>query len=114
MRAPPEVRLDVQVLWKGLYFQELHDRACLYALPPQAEAVNNSLRQIKCIQLQLEVIGQGTPMLALRDFTQQQTVCHAEAASSEVASVLLVGGKGRLGAEAASVLLVGGRGEIGC
>ena len=109
MRAPPEVRLDVQVLWKGLYFQELHDRACLYALPPQAEAVNNSLRQIKCIQLQLKVIGQGTPMLALRDFTLQQTVCHAEAAS-----VLLVGGKGRLGAEAASVLLVGGRGEIGC
>ena len=53
-------------------------------------------------------------MLALRDFTQQQTVCHAVAASSEAASVLLVGGKGRLGAETASVLLVGGRGEIGC
>ena len=96
------------------FLQHSNDRACLYALPPQAEAVNNTLRQIKCIQLQLKVIGQGTPMLALRDFTLQQTVCHAEAASSEVASVLLVGGKGRLGAEAATVLLVGGRGEIGC
>ena len=58
------------------FLQHSNDRACLYALPPQAEAVNNTLRQIKCIQLQLKVIGQGTPMLALRDFTQQQTVCH--------------------------------------
>ena len=58
------------------FLQHSNDRACLYALPPQAEAVNNTLRQIKCIQLQLKVIGQGTPMLALRDFTLQQTVCH--------------------------------------
>ena len=45
------------------FLQHSNDRACLYALPPQAEAVNNTLRQIKCIQLQLKVIVQGTPML---------------------------------------------------
>ena len=49
-----------------------------------------------------------------RFHTAADSLPYAEAASSVVASVLLVGGKGRLGAEAASVLLVGGRGEIGC